>query len=105
MPPSDEIQLDRHIREEARWLILRTLYMARPVGAPESIILRGLTGADLPVTTTNVRNELQYLADKSLIVLDIKRRSGWLAKLSAYGVDVCEYAKDAPVGILRPDEA
>ena len=105
MPPSDDIQLDRHVREEARWLILRTLYMARPVGAPESLILRGLTGADLPVTMTNIRNELHYLADKGLIALDTKRRAGWHAKLSAYGVDVCEHAKDAPVGITRPDEA
>lgn len=104
MPSPDEAQLERHVREEARWLILRTLYWARPTGAPESLIMRGLKEADLPVTTSNVRNELTYLADKGLLVLDPKRRGGWHAKITAYGVDVNEYAKDAPIGIARPDE-
>lgn len=104
MPSFDDIQLERNIREEARWLILRTLYIGRPVGAPESLILRGLINAGLPVTSTNVRNELGYLADKGLLTVNQRQRNSWHAMISAYGVDVVEYAKESPAGITRPDE-
>lgn len=104
MPPSDEVMLERHQREEARWLMLRVLYMARPFQASETVILRGLTSADLPVTVVNIRRELDYLASKGLIEIVSKKRNVWQAKLTAYGVDVVEYAKDAPAGIDRPEE-
>lgn len=104
MPPLDDIPLARHVREEARWLILRMLYMARPVGTSESIMLKGLVGAELPVTANNVRVELCYLEDKHLIVFSSKKTPNWQCKITSYGVDVVEYAKDAPVGIARPEE-
>lgn len=104
MSPTDEVQLDRFQREEARWLTLRALHMACPGPLSDNNILRGLVAAALPASLTSVRRDLDYLASKSLIELVTKKQSMWVAKLTAYGTDVVEYAKDAPAGIARPDE-
>jgi hypothetical protein len=105
MPLNDDILLGRHQREEARWLILRVLYMSHPVQASEAIILRTLSSVELPVTTANIRRELSYLEDKGLLAVVSKKQSNWQSRITAYGMDVVEYAKDAPAGIARPDEA
>lgn len=105
MPSPDEIQLERHQREESRWYLLRILYMARPYSLTEAIILKSLMGADLPVTPNGLRQELDYLGSKGLVEVTTKKAGVWRAKIGAYGIDVVEYAKDAPAGIARPDEA
>lgn len=104
MQHSDDIHLERQEREEARWLILRTLYLARPTGSTETIILGGLKRSGLGVNNKNVRNELDYLVDKGLVTFVNRKGTNWFAKISAYGVDVVEFTKDAPLGIARPDE-
>jgi Fe2+ or Zn2+ uptake regulation protein len=105
MPSPDEIQLERHQREESRWYLLRILYMARPYSLTETTVLKSLQGADLPITPNVLRQELDYLAAKGLVDIVTKKGGVWRAKLAAYGIDVVEYAKDAPAGIARPDEA
>ena len=105
MPPQDDIQLERHQREEARWLILRVLDAARPFNASENIVSKTLASSELPVTPSGIRRELTYLEDKGLLAIASRKVPVWHAKLTAYGVDVVEYTKDAPPGIARPDEA
>lgn len=98
------IDIDRAHREHLRWLILLTLNHARPLGAPESLILTTLQAVPIPVTAHELRRELDYLADRQLI--EIKGRDGpqWHAELTRHGVDVAEYTVPVEPGIARPQK-
>jgi hypothetical protein len=89
-------------RRMSRWRILRILYMGRPIGANETIILHALSRGDFEVTKQSVRNELEYLAGLKLISL--AQGHTWLAEILPDGVDVVEYTTEAPAGILRPEQ-
>ncbi|MXR36722.1 hypothetical protein [Craterilacuibacter sinensis] len=89
-------------RESMRWAILLTLNNARPVGAHEALILSTLQGVYPDATALELRRELDYLADRTLI--DIKRDPAgpWAADLTRLGVDIVEYTVDCQPGIARP---
>lgn len=104
MAPQDEINLTRGQREEARWVILRTCDAARPTAARENQIARILGELGLGMTERELRRELSYLAEKQLLTIPNLKAKVWHGALTAYGIDVVEFAKEAPPGIDRPAE-
>lgn len=96
------IDLEQKQREEARWRILRVLDAGRPVAVSENIVWRVLNDVRLPLGMTGVRRELDYLRDLTLIEIEGEETEIWYAKLTAAGVDVVEYTKEAPPGVARP---
>jgi hypothetical protein len=98
------IDLQQRQREEARWRILRVLDAGRPFGCNENVIWRALHDLRLPSTLMDVRRELTYLHDLTLIEILDQDTQLWAAKLTARGVDVVEYTIEAPPGIARPPQ-
>ncbi|SRR6266851_2980100 len=100
---NDKIELQKHAREFARWMILRMLYAGRPDGIGEAIILRVLQDLDFDCELDDVRRQLDYL--RSLGLAEAGQDdpgAGWWARLTAQGVAVVEYNASAPSGVGRP---
>lgn len=97
----DNIDIARSEREVLRWIILSTLFHARPIGCNEHVLLR--TAYDIPLRATQVmvRQEMGYLRDHGLISIN-DSDAYWFAKLTANGQDLCDYRADCPKGIARP---
>jgi hypothetical protein len=95
-------EFEQKQREEARWRILRVLDAGRPIGVNETIVWRVLHDVKIGLSLMQVRRELEYLKDLGLAKLEDVETETWLAKLTAYGVDVVEYTVDSPPGIARP---
>ena len=89
-------------RETLRWVILLTLNAARPLGTGETLTLDTVHQALPDVTPRELRNELDYLAERGLIHLDGRDSPQWRAKLTRYGTDIVEYTIDCEPGIARP---
>lgn len=89
-------------RETLRWLILLTLNAARPLGAGETLLIDTVRQAIPDCTAREVRNELDYLAERNLIHLDGRGGPQWRAKLTRHGADIVEYTVDCDPGIGRP---
>lgn len=96
------IDFEKMKREQLRWLILETLNSARPIGANEGLILQVVNAAQGAVTALELRRELDYLADRGLVVVTGKASPVWHAELTRNGVDVVEYTVDCDPGIARP---
>jgi hypothetical protein len=96
-----DINLEKRIREEARWHILRILDAGRPVGVNAAVIVRLLEDSNLSCTPDTVRRELDYLQGLGLIEAGDDHGFG---KLTAHGVAVVEYNAPAPAGIARPKQ-
>lgn len=89
-------------RERMRWFILRTLDVCRPEGSYGASVLDVLRTVYADATELEIRRELDYLAERELVSLDIDPTGTWYAKLERYGVDVVEYAVECEAGIARP---
>lgn len=89
-------------RESMRWAILLTLNNARPIGAHEALILSTIQSIYPDATQRELRCELDYLGDRSLVMLKIDPSGPWSADLTRLGVDVVEYTVDCQPGIARP---
>ena len=98
------IDIEKGKREQVRWLVLKTLDAARPLGAPETLVLTCITDQDMRVTTLELRRELDYLEDRGLIELNRGDRPVWMAQLTRAGVDVVEYTVECEPGIARPQK-
>lgn len=96
-------ELERAKRQEARWRILLILDASRPQGCSETVILRIIGDMGLIDSPRELRKELEYLRDRSLILID-QNAYTWTAELTADGVDVVQYEVEAPAGIDRPDQ-
>lgn len=88
-------------REEMRWLILRALYAAQPIGTSEVIIRAAFEQIIPDATEMEIRKELDYLQQRKLITVE-KDRQVWFAKINRYGVDLVEYTVPCDPGIARP---
>jgi hypothetical protein len=97
-----DIDLQKHMREAARWRILRILDAGRPLPVSESTILLALNDAKLALTQQELRRELDYLDDRKLLRLSDQDSFIWSAELTHYGVDVVEYTIACLPGIARP---
>lgn len=89
-------------REDIRWQILLTLNNARPMGAYEELILSTVQSIYPDATALELRREIDYLADRSLVHLRKEPSGRWFADLTRYGVDVAEYTVDCQPGVARP---
>lgn len=101
---SELSDFEKNRRELIRWRILVTLNIARPIGAPEDLLLRTMETSDLPVSQLVLRKELDYLRDRDLVKLTNEQTTKWHAELTRYGVDVVEYTVDCHPGIARPSQ-
>ena len=95
------IALPRAEREQLRWLLLVSLWHARPYGANEVLLLSVAADAQLRCTADMVRQELCALQNRALIALH-KDGPVWSAQLTATGEDVVDYRTPAPAGVFRP---
>jgi hypothetical protein len=91
-------------RESMRWYILLTLNNARPVDPHEAVVLATLQGIYPDATALELRRELDYLKDRSLVTLKKEPSGVWIAGLTHYGVDIAEYTVDCRPGIARPEK-
>lgn len=89
-------------RESMRWYILLTLNNARPVDPHETLVLSTVQGIFTDATQHEVRRELDYLGDRSLVTLDKRPDGQWICGLTHYGVDIAEYTIPCNPGIARP---
>lgn len=91
-------------RETLRWFILLTLNTSRPVDPHEAVVLSTIQGVLPDLTHHELRRELDYLADRSLVTLRKEPSGVWICGLTHFGVDVAEYAVDCHPGIARPEK-
>jgi len=96
------MDIEKARREELRWLILRALYAARPMGTSETIIKNAIEPVILDITEIEIRRELDYLAERDLISVSNKDTPIWFAKINNHGIDIVEYTVDCHPGIARP---
>lgn len=99
--------LDHARQRMARWRLLRILQSGLPLPVGETLIAEVLNDADLAMTQTQIRANLQYLADKGYVqVTEVHlphEGSHLEARLLPLGVDFCEYSiPDEDPGIARP---
>lgn len=94
------IDMEKARREEMRWVILRSLYSAQPVGTSETIVRSAIDPVCPGVTELEIRREMDYLEERNLIGLE--RKQAWFAKINNHGIDFVEYTIDAYPGIARP---
>lgn len=85
-----------------RWMIILTLYNAKPVGAYEELVLVTLQAMYPDATALEVRRALDYLSDRGLIDLTKEPAGRWFADLNRDGTDVAEYTVECDPGIARP---
>lgn len=96
------VDIERARREELRWIILRALDAARPIGTSESVIRSAIEPVVPDVTLVELRREMSYLEDRNLVSISGKNTPMWFAKLSRDGIDVVEYTVECHPGIARP---
>ncbi|KHA57140.1 hypothetical protein NM74_07945 [Aeromonas hydrophila] len=89
-------------RESMRWYIMLTLNTSRPVDPTEVLVLSTVQGVIPDATAAELRREMDYLADRSIVTLDKLPHGMWVAGLTSLGVDIVEYTVDCRPGIARP---
>ena len=91
-------------REMLRWFILLTLNTSRPVDPHESVVLSTIRGVMPDLSEHDLRKELDYLYDRSMVTLDKRPEGVWVCGLTSLGVDIAEYTVDCRPGIARPEK-
>ena len=91
-------------REGMRWHLINTLNKARPYTSSEVFLLDVMRGIYPDVTALELRQQLEYLQDRSLLNLTKQPSGMWFADLTHLGVDIAEYTIDCQAGIARPEK-
>lgn len=89
-------------REGMRWQIINTLNKARPYTTSEIFLLDVMRGIYADVTALELRQQLEYLANRKLVDVTKEPIGAWFADLTHTGVDIAEYTIDCEAGIARP---
>lgn len=89
-------------RENLRWYLILALYNARPEELCEEIIQGTMRAIIQDVTPMEVRQQLDYLADRDLVKLRKEPSGRWWGDLTRFGTDLAEYTVDCEPGIARP---
>jgi hypothetical protein len=97
----EKLDLEEARREELRWILLRTLDSARPIGASETIIRNSIDPCIPDLTIIELRRELDYLEDRGLLTIE-RDRPIWFVKINWHGVQIVEYKELCLPGIARP---
>lgn len=96
-----DLDMEKARREEMRWLVLRALYSAMPIGTSEVIIAEALREVIPDVTELEIRKALDYLCERKIVNVE-RNRPVWFAKINNHGIDIVEYTVDCNPGIARP---
>lgn len=91
-------------RESLRWYLLLALYNARPEELVEAVVQTTMREIYPDVTPMEVRQQLDYLADRELVELRKEPSGRWWSGLTRYGVDMTEYTIECEPGIARPQK-
>lgn len=91
-------------RESLRWYILLTLNTSRPIDPHEAMVLSTIQGIVPDATALELRREMDYLHDRSLVTLNKQPSGVWICGLTHYGVDIAEYTIPCNPGIARPEK-
>ncbi len=102
MPDDHLIDMEKARREELRWMILRALYAAQPVGTTEIIVMKAMEPVVPDITLNEIRRELDYLVERKLLTVSNIETPVWFAKINRYGIDLVEYVIPCLPGIARP---
>ena len=89
-------------REALRWYLLLALYNARPEEVCEEVVQTTMRAIYPDVTPLEVRQQLDYLADRDLVNLRKEPSGRWWSDLTRYGTDIAEYTIECDPGIARP---
>lgn len=89
-------------REGMRWHLINTLNKARPYTFSEVFLLDVMRGIYPDATAMELRQQLDYLKDRRLLVLTKQPSGMWFADLNRLGVDIAEYTIECEAGIARP---
>lgn len=96
------IDMKKVRRETIRWQALLTLNNGRPIGAWEIVVLSVIQASYPDATHMEVRRELDYLEERSLVEIHREPGGRWHAKLTRAGIDLVEYTTECDPGIARP---
>lgn len=91
-------------RENMRWVLILTLYNARPSDLVEAVILATIQSLYPDATPLEVRRELDYLSDRELVDLRKDPSGPWWGNLTRCGTDMAEYTIPCEPGIARPEK-
>ena len=91
-------------REGMRWHLVNTLHKARPYTTSEVFLLDVMRGIYPDATALELRQQLDYLADRKMVELNKQHSGMWFADLTSLGVDIAEYTVDCRAGIARPEK-
>lgn len=89
-------------RESLRWYLILALYNARPEEVCEEVIQTTMRSIYPDVSPLEVRQQLDYLEERTLVDLRKEPSGRWWSKLTRCGVDIAEYTIDCEPGIARP---
>lgn len=97
------IDMQKLRREFVRWMLLITLNNARASGGASENLLRQVINSEYAdATALEVRGELDYLEERSLVKIIRHPDGHWVADITRYGIDIVEYTVDCDPGIARP---
>ncbi len=91
-------------REGMRWHLVNTLHKARPYTTSEVFLLDVIRGIYPDATALELRQQLDYLADRKMVELNKQPSGMWFADLTSLGVDIAEYTVECYPGIARPEK-
>lgn len=89
-------------REGLRWYLILALYNARPEEVCEEVVQITMRAIYPDVTPLELRQQLDYLADRDLVKLRKEPSGRWWSNLTRHGTDIAEYTIDCDPGIARP---
>ena len=89
-------------RESLRWYLILAIYNARPEEVCEEVIQSTMRSIYPDVSPLEVRQQLDYLAERTLVDLRKEPSGRWWNRLTRCGVDIAEYTIDCEPGIARP---
>ena len=96
--------MEKAHREGMRWHLLNVLHKAMPYTTNEQFLLDVMRGIYPNVTALEVRQQLEYLADRKLVEIDKQPHGVWFADINRLGVDIVGYTIDCQAGIARPEK-
>ena len=91
-------------REGMRWHLVNTLHKARPYTTSEVFLLDVMRGIYPDATALELRQQLDYLADRKMVERNKQPSGMWFADLTSLGVDIAEYTVECYPGIARPEK-
>lgn len=89
-------------RENLRWYLILALYNASPQELCEEVIQGTMRSIYPDTSPVEVRQQLDYLADRDLVDLRKEPSGRWWGNLTRFGTDLAEYTVDCEPGIARP---